>query len=98
MDNRMAKQMIEFQKTAFDNTFNALAMFQDQAEKTFKSLMESGLWPLPDEGKKALNEWMQAYKKGRDDFKRALDESFKRVEGFFGDKSQSQQPQQPTGA
>jgi hypothetical protein len=99
MDNRIAKQMIEFQKTAFDNTFTAMAMFQDQAERTFNSLLESAMWPIPEEGKKALSEWVQAYKKGRDEFKKALDESFKRVEGFFSaEKSPSQQSQQSTGA
>ncbi len=40
---------------------------------------------LPEEGKKALNEWIKAYKKGCEEFKKAVDENFKRVESFFGE-------------
>jgi len=32
---------------------------------------------LPAEGKKAIADWMKAYKKGREEFKTAVDESYK---------------------
>jgi uncharacterized coiled-coil DUF342 family protein len=40
---------------------------------------------LPEEGKKTLNEWVQAYKTGREQFKKAVDESFGKVEGYFAE-------------
>ena len=38
---------------------------------------------FPEEGKKAISEWMKAYKKGCDDFKNIVDENFKKVDDFF---------------
>jgi len=80
--NQITKQMIDFQKTTFDNTFNGLVMFQDQTEKSMNSFFEQGAG-IPAEGKKAINEWIAACKKGRDDFKKTVDENFKKVEAFF---------------
>ena len=34
--SKIAKQMIDFQKTTFDNTFNAMVLLQEQAE----------IWPV----------------------------------------------------
>ncbi len=83
MDNRMAKQVIEFQKATFDNTFNAITMVQDQTEQAFNKLLGTGMWPLPEEGKKAVNEWVQTFKKGREEFKKAMEDGFQKVEHFF---------------
>ena len=76
------KQMIEFNKATFDNTFNAIVMMQDQAERAANNLIDQATW-LPEEGKKAVREWAKAYKKGREDFKKTVDENFNRVEAFF---------------
>ncbi|MEW6377308.1 MAG: hypothetical protein AB1502_16145 [Thermodesulfobacteriota bacterium] len=79
---QLIKQMLDFNKTTFNNTFNAVAMLQDQAERMTKMFLEQAAW-LPEEGKKILNDWTDGFKKGRDDFKNAMDESFKKVEEFF---------------
>ncbi len=86
MDQKITKQVIDFQKAAFDNTFSAISMLQDQAEKTTNIFLESSIWPVPEEGKKIAKEWVQAFKKGRDEFKKALDESFTKMEDFFKEK------------
>jgi hypothetical protein len=39
-----------------------------------------------------INEWVKAYKKGRGDFKKAVDENFKRVEDFFGGAKKTAKP------
>ena len=78
----IAKQMIDFQKTTFDNAFNAVAMFQGQTEKMADTMLDQAVW-LPEEGRKAINEWVNAYKKGRENFKKAVDENFKKVEDIF---------------
>jgi hypothetical protein len=91
MDQNIAKQFIDFQKTSFENTFIAIAMMQDQAEKATKMFMETSTCAVPDEGKKMMNEWAQAFRKGREEFKKALDDSFRRMEGFFsGEKGKAQ--------
>ncbi|MGP8154411.1 MAG: hypothetical protein ACLQBQ_09785 [Smithella sp.] len=85
MDQKqIAKQMMEFNKNAFDNTFSALVVMQDQAEKLVASFLEKAPW-FPEEGKKAINEWINTYKKGREDFKASADESYKKVASFFAD-------------
>ncbi len=83
MDNKVTRQVIDFQKATFDNTFNVISMFQDQAEKTFYTFLNTGIWPVPEEGKKVLNEWTQSLKKGREEFKKVIDDGFKRVENYF---------------
>jgi uncharacterized coiled-coil DUF342 family protein len=83
MDQKqILKQMIDFNKATFDNTFNAMVMLQEQAERAANTLMEQANW-LPEDGKKAINEWVKAYKKGREDFKMVVDENFQKVESFF---------------
>jgi uncharacterized coiled-coil DUF342 family protein len=79
---KITKQMIDFQKTTFDNTFNAMVMLQDQAERMSKTLLEQATW-LPEEGRKAIRDWVDAYKKGREEFKKNVDENFAKVETFF---------------
>jgi hypothetical protein len=74
--------MIQYNKTAFDTSFKTMTMLQEQTEKTMNVFMEQAAW-LPEEGKKAINEWIKAYKKGCEDFKKVVDENFKKVEEFF---------------
>ena len=82
---QIAKQMIDFNKAAFDNSFEAMAVLQDQIEKMVSTAMEQNNM-MPAEGKKAVADWIKSYKKGRNDFKVAADESFKKVESFFAIK------------
>jgi hypothetical protein len=86
----IAKQMIDFQKTMFDNTFNAMVLVQEQTERMATTLLDQATW-LPAEGKNAISGWVDAFKKGREDFKKNVDENFKRVEDFFNtfDKEKS---------
>ena len=79
---QILRQMIEFNKTTFDNSFKTMVMLQEQTERMVNTIMAQTTW-LPEEGKKVLNEWVKAYKKGRDDFKKLVDESYKNVEDFF---------------
>ncbi len=80
--------MIDFQKTAFNNTFSAMVALQDQTEKMVNITIEQSTW-LPEDGKKAINEWTDACKKGRDDFKKIVDENFSKAEGFFAGQAKS---------
>jgi uncharacterized coiled-coil DUF342 family protein len=80
------KQMVEFNKTLLDNSFSAMVTLQEQTERMVKVMLEQATW-LPAEGTKAINEWVNSYKKGRDDFKTLVDKSFKNVEDFFASAS-----------
>ncbi|MFP5211780.1 MAG: hypothetical protein ACLGPL_00225 [Acidobacteriota bacterium] len=83
------KQMVEFNKMAVGSGFNAMVMMQDQTERMVNSLLEQIPW-IPEEGKKAMNDWGSACKKGRDELKKAVDMGFEKIETFFvqNDKSE----------
>ena len=85
---KMAKQMIDFNKATFDNSFNTMVLLQEQMEKMVNAFLEQSTW-LPEEGKKILNEWVAAYKKGREEFKKGVNESYKKVDAYFSDASKS---------
>lgn len=81
---QIAKQMISFNKTAFDNNFNSMRALHEQTERIVIKFWERS--PMfPAEGKKAISDWMTAYKKGCDDFKNMVDENFKKVDDFFNE-------------
>ena len=80
--NQMFKQMLEFNKTAFDNSYNAMLTIQEQNEKMFDTFMEQATW-IPEEGKKLIQEWINAYKKGCEDFKKAADDNYQKVTDYF---------------
>jgi polyhydroxyalkanoate synthesis regulator phasin len=80
----VTKQTFDFYRSSFNNSFNAMMMLQEQAQKVLDMYLEQTTG-FPEEGKKAINEWIKAYKKGSADFKSAVDESFKRMEGFFAE-------------
>ena len=83
MDQKQVlKQMIDFNKAAYNNTFNAFVILQDQAESLSNTLLAQATW-LPQEGKKAIEELVKNCKTGRETFKKSVDESFKKVEEFF---------------
>jgi hypothetical protein len=55
-------------------------------EKATNALLDQATW-LPEEGKKAIRDWVGAYKEGREKFKSTIDENFKKVEEFFNSAS-----------
>ncbi|MGD9367598.1 MAG: hypothetical protein PVH87_18000 [Desulfobacteraceae bacterium] len=85
MDHKqLLKQMIEFNQTTFNNSFQALALLQDQFERIANTAIDQASW-LPAEGRKAIENWAEAYKTGRDNFKSHVEDSYKQVEKFFAD-------------
>jgi hypothetical protein len=78
------KQMVQFNKSAFDQGYNAMEMLWKQNEKMTNSFLDQAVW-LPEEGKKSVNEWMRLFKKGCDDVKKTADQNYKNVEKMFAD-------------
>ena len=86
MDQKqIMKQMIQFNKTALDNSFKAMTMVYDQNEKMVETMLNQSTW-LPENGRKAINDWMDAFKKGCNDFKTLLDDNYSKVESFFNEE------------
>jgi hypothetical protein len=47
-----------------------------------QTFIDQSPW-LPEEGKKAIKDWVKAYQKGREDFKKTVDTNYQKVEDFF---------------
>jgi hypothetical protein len=86
---KMGKQMIDFYKTTFDNSFSAMMMLQEQMER-MTNMYWGQMVNLPDEAKKGLADWTKSYKKNCEDFKKMMDESFKKLESFVAEAEKSE--------
>lgn len=83
MDNKeIIKQMIDFHKTSFETCFSTMVTLQNQAEKLMKTFVDHTPG-ISDESKKMVNQWSDAYQKGINDLKQAIDEGYAKVETFF---------------
>jgi len=77
---KQIKQALDFNKNAFNNVFNSLVVLQDHAERACNAALENANW-IPKEGKNALGEWIESYKKGRESYKDAVNKGFQQLEG-----------------
>ena len=83
MDQKqMLKQMVAFNQTVFNNTFNAMTSLQDQFERVAKTGLEQATW-IPAEGRKAIENGTETYKSACQTFKKQIDDSYKQVEKTF---------------
>jgi hypothetical protein len=82
MNKAIIKQMVQFNKTVFDNAFKAMNLAQEQGEKMLNTLMDQASW-MPEDGRKTITEWVKAYQKGMNEFKKVVDEQYKKVEDYL---------------
>jgi hypothetical protein len=87
--NQMLKQMLDFNKTAFDNSFKAMLTIGEQNEKMVNTFLTQATG-VPEEGKKLIQNWVDAYNKGCQDFKKTADDNYKKVADFFEATQKSQ--------
>ena len=80
--NRFAKQMIDLQKTTFDNMYDSMVMLYDHAEKLTLTLFEQANW-IPEESSRVVTQWLEILKTGRNDYKSAMDNIFTRMDDVF---------------
>ncbi len=84
MDQRqMFKQMIDFNRSVFDKSYSALVIWQDQMERASHALQEQAAW-LPGESQAMAEEWIGAFKKGRDEFRKTVVGSFDKAAEMIG--------------
>ena len=79
---KLGQQMIDLSKNTVDNSFNTMMMLQEQMER-MANLYWGQMVNVPDEVKKGMTEWTKSYKKNCEDFKKSVDEGFKKLETFF---------------
>lgn len=83
--NKVLQQMMSYNKMVFDSTFKTMMAFQEQAERMFNTYLEQTTG-LPDEWKKALGEWSEAFKKSCEDYRRTAEENFQKIDAIFTQK------------
>jgi len=82
---KIAQYNLNFQKTVFESGYHAVCLLQDQTEKAVNTMMEQMPW-IPDAGKKATEDAVTAFKNMRNDYKKAVDDGFRRLEESFSAK------------
>lgn len=88
---KMGKQMIDSYKASFDNSFNAMMMLQEQMER-MSSMYWGQMVNFPEEAKKGLAEWTKSYRKNCEEFKKVVDDNFKKLESFFPEGEKTEKP------
>lgn len=89
---KLAKQMIGFQKTAFNHTFEIVTAVREQSEKITCSWCEkNGI--LPDQSKKVMLEWGQFIKKSLEEYKKVVNDGFNSIETCFDFSKTYSQPE-----
>jgi len=82
---KLARQSLLFQKTVFENSFNAMVLTQDQTEKMVIAYLDQLPW-VTEDGKKSLTDTIDLAKKARADYKKAVDDGYNKFEELLEDK------------
>lgn len=75
----MNKVMLTAMHEMFSTGMNALNMMQAQAERMVKALQEKNAESYNLSGG-VMDEWINSVKKGQDEFRKIVDDNFKRAE------------------
>ena len=85
MHNEMFKQMLDFNKKAYESGLKNLSMYQEQMEKMMNLYIDQSV--MPEQSKKAAKELASMYKKGFDDFKALVDSYYANLGRFIQEKN-----------
>jgi hypothetical protein len=76
------QQAVKSGQTMFNNAYDMAVLFQDQYEKAANTVFKQANW-LSEEQQKVIADYADAYKSGRDQFKKYADESYKQFANLF---------------
>lgn len=76
------KQLLEFNKTSFNNTYNTMLMMQEQAERMSSTLINHPTL-LTDEGKNTIRDWVKVFKDKGVEYQDIVNSNFKKLEEFI---------------
>ena len=74
--NLIAKQTLQIYCAALTQTLDAALAVQDQSQKTLDILLDQSS-VVPQEGKRAINDWLDACRQQTSAMKSVIDEGFK---------------------
>lgn len=81
---QVLKQMAQMNKMAFDNSFNMMMSAFEQNKLMLNTFLNQPS-SLPEEGKKAIEEWLQNYKKGCEGLKQLADDGYAMIEKYMAE-------------
>lgn len=86
--NQITKKVIDFQKMSFENWYEAVAIAQDQAVSTMNMMLNQATW-IPDDGRNAVQSWMNVCKEERNRLKTYINKGFSVLEGTVTEASKA---------
>lgn len=75
----VSEDVLKYAKITFDTTFENIAKIQDLNDKMYRNILESGK-KVQEDALKMVDEYNENAKKGWNDYKKAIEESLKKVE------------------
>lgn len=76
------KQVVSYNKTAHENLFGAYTRFTEETEKVALGIIEKIGFPFGGNNE-VFHEMSNVLKKGRENYKKAVDEGFAKVEAYM---------------
>lgn len=86
--NQITKKVIDFQKMSFENWYEAVAIAQDQAVSTMNMMLNQATW-IPDDGRNAVQNWINVCKEERNRFKSYISKGFSVLESTVTEASKA---------
>jgi len=80
--SEIAKQTLNISRVTFDNTFNAMLLLQEQAQKIIDIYLHQML-VFPEEGKRVSDTWMEACRTTREELKKVVENNCEMYASFF---------------
>ena len=81
----ITKQIIDFQKASFDQTFAGVTALHDYSENLMDGLLSQAPW-VNEESKKPVSESMKFVKSAREEYKKAVHQGFAELEKLVESK------------
>jgi hypothetical protein len=78
----ITKKVMDFQKMTFDSWYNAFSLVQDQAASSMSMMLGQAPW-IPEEGRNAIQGWVQTSRNERNRLKSYVDMGFAAIEKSF---------------
>ncbi len=76
------KQMMQMNKMAFDNSYTMMMSAYEQNKLMLNTFLNQASG-VPPEGKNAIEEWLQSYRKGCEELKKMADDGYRMVEKYI---------------
>ena len=80
------KQMAQMNKMAFDNSYNMMMSAFEQ-NKLMVSTFLNQPSALPEEGRKAVEEWLQNYRSGCENLKHMADDGYQMIDKYMSESA-----------